>query len=189
MELPERMCIVTREVKDESELIRFARAPDGAVIPDPARKLPGRGVWVSLARSRVAEAVRRNLFPRAFDADIRADQALVDMTGHALKQAALGYLSLTKKAGALMAGSTKVAEALSKGGVRVLLHAREAAEDGRRRLDRLTGPGTEILTCFSGAEMDLALGRENVIHAAVTKGGLAEALLGAARRAELYEAR
>ena len=69
--LAERMCIVTREVRDEADLIRFVRAPDGAAVPDLARKLPGRGVWVSLDRGAVAEAARKNLFSKALEADTR----------------------------------------------------------------------------------------------------------------------
>ena len=56
------MCIVTRMVKDEAELIRFVRSPDGVVVPDLARKLPGRGVWVSLDRRLLDQAVARKLF-------------------------------------------------------------------------------------------------------------------------------
>jgi predicted RNA-binding protein YlxR (DUF448 family) len=187
-ELRERMCIVTREVMDEDRLIRFVRSPEGEAVPDPARKLPGRGVWVTLARSRVAEAAHKNLFARGFDANMRAEPGLAETTGQALRRAALGYLSLAKKAGQLVTGTAKVAGALRGGHVRILLHAREAAQDGRRKLDRLAGPGTEIVGSFATAEMDLALGRKNVIHAAVMTGGLAEKLLAAARRAEMYEA-
>src|SRR5439155_16522258 len=76
--LAERMCIVTREVKDEAELVRFVRGPDGAVVPDIDRKLPGRGVWVSLSRERVAEAVRRKAFSRGLG-ESRVDAYLPDL--------------------------------------------------------------------------------------------------------------
>jgi uncharacterized protein len=182
------MCIVTREVKDEADLIRFARAPTGEVVPDVGRKLPGRGVWVSLSRSRVAEAVRRKQFARGFDANVEVDDGLAEVTGQALRRQALGYLSLARKGGTLVSGATKVEKVLERGEARVLVHASEAAEHGREKLDRLAGPETAIVTCLTSAEMDLALGRENVIHAAIIKGGLAEKLLAAARRVERYEA-
>jgi hypothetical protein len=188
MELPERMCIVTREVKDDADLIRFARAPTGEVVPDVARKLPGRGVWVSLSRGKVAEAVRKKLFGRGFDANVAVEETLAETTGQALRRRALGYLSLARKGGGLVSGTAKVEKLLERGGARVLLHARESAAGGREKLDRLAGPETVVLTCFASAEMDLALGRENVIHAAIIKGGLAEKLLSAARRVERYEA-
>ena len=42
---PERSCVVTRTVKAPDDLIRFVAGPDGMLVPDLRRKLPGRGVW------------------------------------------------------------------------------------------------------------------------------------------------
>jgi predicted RNA-binding protein YlxR (DUF448 family) len=186
--LAERMCIVTREVKDEADLIRFVRGPDGAVVPDIDRRLPGRGVWVSLSRDCVAEAVKRKAFARGLG-ETKADPHLPDVVAGLLHKAALGYLSLAKKAGALVAGNAKVVEALASGRARLLLHAREAAPGGESKLAAMAGPDTATVRLFASDEMSLALGRPNVIHAAVTGGGIAEKLLSAARRAEAYETR
>ena len=183
--LAERMCIVTREVKDEAELIRFVRAPDGMVVPDTERKLPGRGVWVSASRGLVAEAVRRKAFARGLG-ESKLDPHLADGVASLLRKAALGYLSLAKKAGALVTGNAKVMELLAAGKARLLLHAREAAPDGERKLQAMAGPGTAVVRLFTSDEMSLALGRPNVIHAAAIGGGIAERLLSAARRAEAY---
>jgi predicted RNA-binding protein YlxR (DUF448 family) len=186
--LAERMCIVTREVKDEAELVRFVRGPDGDVVPDIDRKLPGRGVWVSLSRERVAEAVRRKAFSRGLG-ETKVDPHLADVVASLLRKAALSYLSLAKKAGALVAGSVKVEGLLASGKVRLLLHAQDAARGGQRKLEAMAGPDTATVRLFAVDEMSLALGRPNVIHAAVTAGGIAEKLLTAARRAEAYETR
>ena len=43
----ERTCVVTRAVKPGAEMIRFVAGPDGTIVPDLERKLPGRGVWVT----------------------------------------------------------------------------------------------------------------------------------------------
>jgi predicted RNA-binding protein YlxR (DUF448 family) len=183
--LAERMCIVSREVKDEAELIRFVRGPDGAVVPDIDRKLPGRGVWVTASRGHVAEAVKRKAFGRGLG-ETRIDPHLPDSVAGLLHKAALGYLSLAKKAGALVTGNAKVTGLLAAGKARLLLHAREAAPDGERKLQAMAGPDIAVLRLFTSDEMSLALGRPNVIHAAVTGGGIAEKLLSAARRAEAY---
>lgn len=187
-DLGERTCIVTRVAMDEDNLIRFARSPDGAAVPDLQRKLPGRGVWVSLARSKVAEAGRKRLFSRGFKEDTRSDEGLADLTGELLRKSALGYLSLAKKAGLAVAGFAKTEEALKAGGVRLLLQASDGSDDGIGKLARLADRTVETINVFSSAEMDLALGRANVVHVAITKGGLAEKLLGAARRLQIYEA-
>jgi len=188
-DLATRMCIVTRECLDESALIRFVRGPSGDAVPDLARKLPGRGVWVSLNRERVAEAVAKRAFSRGFAAETKASSDLPDLVAKLLRKAALSYLSLAKKAGEAVTGFMKVEDMLSQGKARILVHAVEAAADGRRKLDKLAGPELEKTTLFHLDELDLAFGRSNVIHAAVAKGGLAQKLLTALRRIEIYEAR
>jgi uncharacterized protein len=179
------MCIVTREVRDEHELIRFVRGPDGTVVPDIDRKLPGRGVWVGASRALVEQAVKRRAFNRGLG-ETRADPHLPDQVGELLRRAALGYVSLAKKAGILVAGAAKVEDRLSSGKVRVLIHAREASGGGRSKLDAMAGPNTATVRLFTSDELSLALGRPNVIHAAVIGGGIAEKLLSAASRAEAY---
>jgi len=187
-ELVERMCIVTRECLDESALLRFVRGPSGEAVPDLSRKLPGRGVWVSLNRARLAEAVAKRLFSRGFAAETKASPDLPDLVAGLLRKAALSYLSLAKKAGEAVTGFMKVEEMLGHGKARILVHAVEAATDGRRKLDKLVGPEVEKTGLFHLDELDLAFGRSNVIHAAVARGGLAEKLLTALRRIEIYEA-
>lgn len=184
----ERMCIVTREVRDEAQLIRFVRGPEGVVVPDINRKLPGRGVWVSLSRSKVAEAVKRKAFSRGLGETSAAGLELPDQVGGLLRKAAVSYISLAKKAGEAVAGNAKVEEMVAAGRARLVIHAQEAAQNGRQKIDRLSGPGVETVGFFTSNELDLAFGRANVIHAAVAKGGLAEKLLEATRRAEAYEA-
>ena len=184
----ERMCIVTREVMDEAQLIRFVRGPDDAVVPDINRKLPGRGVWVGLSKKRVAEAVKRHAFRRGLGETSLAGLDLPDQVGGLLRKAAVSYISLAKKAGEAVTGTAKVGEMVATGRARIVIHAREAAQNGRQKIDNLSGPGVETLGFFTSNELDLAFGRANVIHAAVAKGGLAEKLLQATRRAEAYEA-
>ena len=186
--LTERMCIVTRLVGEEQALIRFVRGPDGTAVPDLARKLPGRGVWVSLDRAVLAEAVKKKLFSKGFAAQTLADQGLPDLVGRLLRQQALSYISLAKKAGDAVTGFMKVEEILGKGRAKILIHAREAQPDGCRKLDKMVGPEVDKITLFTLDELDLAFGRSNVVHAAVARGGLAEKLRFAVRRIEMYEA-
>lgn len=185
--MADRMCIVTREVKDEAELIRFARSPDGVAVPDLARKLPGRGVWVSLDRKILAEAVRKKLFSRGFAAETTMPPDLPDMVSQLLRQQALSLLSLAKKAGEAVTGFTKVEEMLGRGRAKLLFHGTDAALDGCRKLDKLAAPDVDRIVLFERRELDLAFGRPNVVHAAVAKGGLAEKLSAALRRIEMFE--
>lgn len=183
----DRSCIVTRKAGTEDELLRFVLSPDGEVVPDLNRKLPGRGCWVSLDRKTLGEAVKTKAFNRGFKGESRIPQDLPERVGILLRQQALAHLSLARKAGEAVSGFTKVEDALKKGPVRVLLHAAEAAEDGNRKLDKLKSPSTLSCNIFQSHEMDLAFARENVIHAAIAAGGLAERLVYFIQRLARYE--
>jgi len=186
--LSERMCIVTREVMDEERLIRFVRSPEGEAVPDLRGSLPGRGVWVSLSRDKLAEAQRKKLFARGFHAETHAADTLPELVGGLLRKAALAYLPLARKAGQAVCGFMKVSELCGRGEARVLLHASEARDDGRRKLAGAAGPEVATVNLFAGSELDLAFSRSNVVHAALARGGLAEKFLAAVRRIETYEA-
>lgn len=183
----ERSCIVTRKPGTEDELLRFVLSPDGEVVPDLQRKLPGRGCWVSLDRKTLAEAVRTKSFNRGFREEAKAALDLPERVAILLRQQALAHLSLARKAGEAVSGFTKVEDALKKGPVRLLLHASEGSVDGNRKLDRLKGPSTLSCNIFLTHEMDLAFARENVIHAAIAAGGIAERLVYFIRRVAKYD--
>ncbi len=191
----ERQCAVTRACRPLEELIRFVAGPDGAVVPDLRQRLPGRGVWVTCARDVLEEAVAKNHFARAFKRRVGVDEDLADLVEDLLKRAALSRLSLANKAGAVIAGFAKVEQAVSGGQAVALLHAREAAGDGRGKLDgkflaggRGTAAKEKIIGCFNADELSLALGRSNVVHAAVIDDRAGRSLLQAVERLEAYRA-
>ena len=156
-------------------------------VPDLGRKLPGRGVWVSLERKVLAQAIAKKLFSRGFHAETTIPPDLDDMVGKLLRQQALSLLSLAKKAGEAVSGFMKVEEMLGRGRAKMLFHGTDAAPDGCRKLDKYMAPGVERIVLFEIRELDLAFGRLNVVHAAVAKGGLAEKLSVAVRRIEMFE--
>jgi uncharacterized protein len=174
-----RMCAVSREVRPVDELIRFVLSPQGEVVPDLKRKLPGRGLWITASRARVAEAVRRNQFSRGFKRDVRAAQTLASDTEKLLVQSAIEALAMAAKAAQVVSGFAKVEEALGGGQAKALIHASDGAADGIRKLDAIVRQRGRnhgeslifpIVTELTSAELDLALGRANVIHAALLAG-------------------
>lgn len=172
-----RTCIATRAVRAPDEMIRFVRAPDGQVVPDLRRKLPGRGVWVTAERPAVEQAVRRKAFGRAFKAEVRVDAGMPDLVGGLLAEHALQALGMANKAGRLVAGFAKVESALRNGEAGALLHASDAAADGKRKLAQLAHGRPAVVELFSGEQLSLALGRPNVIHAALLSGPVSTAFL------------
>jgi uncharacterized protein len=174
-----RMCAVSREQRPVDELIRFVLSPEGAVVPDLKRKLPGRGLWITASRARVAEAVRRNQFSRGFKRDVRAAQTLASDTENLLVRSAIEALAMAAKAGQVVAGFSKAEEALTGGQAQALIHASDGAADGIRKLDAIVrqragnhgeSPDFPVVTALTSAQLDLALGRANVIHAALLAG-------------------
>jgi uncharacterized protein len=181
-----RMCAVTRQVRPIGELIRFVVAPTGEVIPDLKRKLPGRGLWVSASRKAVAEAIRRHHFGRGFRRDVRVAPRLADDTEALLVRSAVEALAMAAKAGQVISGFSKVEEALSHRLATALMHASDGAVDGIRKLDAIARQNAGIcdesdqipvVTALTSEQLDLALGRSNVIHAALLAGPASKTFL------------
>ena len=185
-----RMCAVTRAVRPIDELIRFVVSPQGEVIPDLKRKLPGRGLWVSASAQAVAEAVRRNQFSKGFKRDVRAAPNLAADTEKLLVRGAIEALAMAAKAGQVISGFGKVEDALrqrnAQAQIGALIHASDGAADGIRKLDAVVrqnagnnGESREfpVVTVLTSEQLDLALGRSNVIHAALLAGPASKTFL------------
>jgi predicted RNA-binding protein YlxR (DUF448 family) len=185
-----RMCAVTRQVRPIDELIRFVVSPQGEVIPDLKRKLPGRGLWVSASRQTVAEAGRRNQFSKGFKRDVHVAPTLAADTESLLVRGVIEALAMAAKAGQVVSGFSKVEGALEQGqaqnSVKALIHASDGAADGIRKLDAVVrqnaGNGDEsrefpVVRALTSEQLDLALGRSNVIHAALLAGPASKTFL------------
>lgn len=184
----ERRCALTRSVLPTERLIRFVADPSGAIVPDLRRRLPGRGVWIEARRAAVAEAVRKKVFSRSMKKPVAAPDELAETVADLIRQRALAALSIAKKAGALVVGFQSTADAIASGRTRVLVHASDAAADGRAKLGR-KGRGIvgSAVTRFTTQELSLALGRPNVVHAAGLVGPATEAFLAQVRLLERYD--
>jgi predicted RNA-binding protein YlxR (DUF448 family) len=190
---PLRLCAVSRVQKPPEELIRFVAGPDRAIVPDLARRLPGRGVWVDATREAVAEAVRRKVFAKSLKQNVSVPSNLPDLVERLLQKRLAEAVSIANKAGLLVAGFAKVGELIEGGRAVALIHAADAAADGASKLDRkfkalggLEGALATIILELTGAELSLALGRPNVIHAAAAEGGASRRLIEEARRLGRY---
>ena len=190
---PERTCIVTREAKAPAELIRFVLGPDQQVYPDLKHKLPGRGVWITARSDLVEEAVRRRLFSRAFKTEAKASGTLPGDIERLLRDDLRQGLALANKAGTVITGFHKVESAITDKPLVALIHAAEAAEDGRRKLaNQLRKRLGDAISSFpvvqelSNDELDLALGRSHVIHAALVAGAGSDGFLNRWHRYRTY---
>jgi predicted RNA-binding protein YlxR (DUF448 family) len=190
----QRLCIATREVRPVGELIRFVAGPDGALVPDLKCRLPGRGAWISARRQFVEGAVRRRAFARALKAEVRVSADLPDELERLLEQSALNALSIAHKARLVILGFANTEAAVAASPLVALVRARDAGEESGRRLaaalrrradDAARG---KIVEAFTSAQLDLALGRLNVVHAALLAGRASETFLARWRFLESFRA-
>ena len=187
----ERLCVVTRQVRPVSDLIRFVVGPDGEAVPDVKHKLPGRGVWLTATRDALNEAIRRSAFARAFKREVRLPADLVGRTERLLERSALDALAIAGKAGLVASGFAKAAAALEHQEVVAVLHAAEASADGIRKLDavwrrRGQAEAPIVIGFLTSAQLDLALNRPNVVHAALLAGPASGTFLARWRRLERF---
>lgn len=168
-----RRCAATGESKDPAVMVRFVAGPDGAFVPDIAAKLPGRGVWVSANRGALEKAAARGA--------ISGNLAPFDQIETLLAQRCLEHLGLARRAGQLVSGFEKVRAALAQGEAGVLINAGDGSARENGRLARIPGV-TRVVELFSREELSLALGRENVVHAALLHGPFARRMIVEAGR-------
>jgi uncharacterized protein len=175
--VPERTCILTRRKGTKDELIRLALGPDGAVAPDVRARAPGRGAWIGVARAELDQANAKGKLKSALQRAFKADSVTVpadlgERTAEALRQAVLDRLGMEARSGKLINGADRVEAAARSGKVHLLIHAADAGEDGRKRMDQgwRMGGGEAQGMIFPEPRtiLSMALGRENVVHVALT---------------------
>jgi predicted RNA-binding protein YlxR (DUF448 family) len=196
---PERSCVVTRAVKSPDDLIRFVVGPDGVLVPDLRRKLPGRGVWASLSAATVTDAIRRRAFERSLKTKVVVPPDLAAMIDRLMHKDALQALAMANKAGLVQAGFAKVEAMIASGQCAGVIEAQDGAEDGRRKIGQalrraevareeagLKARKLPVVAIFASEDLELALGRPHVIHAALAPGPAAEGFLSRWRRLVRY---
>lgn len=175
-----RSCIVSRLAMPSDQLMRFVLDPEGQVVPDLRHRLPGRGVWVTARKEMVAAAEKKRLFSKGFKCEVRVEAGLAGRVETLLEDAAVQALSFARKAGEIVTGFAKVEAAIGRDSVVGIVQAKEAADDGRAKIGaalrrRFGRTNTvPVIRIFRSEQLDLALGRSNVIHAALLAGRASE---------------
>lgn len=189
----ERLCLATREVKPIEGMIRLVGAPNGRIVADLERKLPGRGAWITATCSALEKALAEKALARAFKGKFLPTPDLPGEVENLLEKSALASLSMANKAGMVISGFSKIEKALAEEDVFLLLHASDASLDGIRKLHQAAGraeiaglPHPETLSPFRGEQLDLALGRSNVVHAALLTHPVSTAFLSRCLRLDRW---
>jgi len=186
---PERKCILSGDTAPRDALIRLAISPDGLVLPDVLARAPGRGAWIGVSRGDLEKAQAKGklkgALARAFKgATLTIPDDLPERIEAALLRAFADRLGLEKRSGRLLTGSDRIAENARGGNVAWLAHAADAGDDGSRKLDQAWRVGEEaegtglagVRLPLDRAALSVALGRDNVVHLALTDSAAAERL-------------
>lgn len=177
---PERKCLATGETQPKAGLIRFVMGPDAQVFPDVMGKLPGRGVYVTSTREALETAVKKKLFARGFKAQVAVPDGLVDEVESQVLKRVVNLISLARKSGDAVAGYEKVKDWLIKEEARVLIQAKDGSGRGKSKLS--TPHRGKYIGWMTADELGQAFGRETVIHAALSSGGLSQRVVEEAQR-------
>ena len=148
---------------------------------DVRAKAPGRGAWIGVARAELEEAIAkkrlRGALARAFKGtELVIPDDLPARIAAALERNALDRLGLESRSGMLLTGSEKIETAARSGQLHALYHAADAGTDGNRKLDQAWRVGSDregsdvrgLVLPLPRTILSLALGRENVVHIALT---------------------
>lgn len=168
-----RKCIVCGEVKEKEQLLRFTLTPDNRIIPDFKKKLPGKGIYVSVSQTALQKAIDKNLFAKAVKKNVKVNAELTQTVENILRKKGLESICLAKKAGVLITGFEKVSEQIKRGKIAFLLEAADAGADGHQKITNLAA-GLEIFTIYDVEELDKALDKVNTVHAALLKSDMAK---------------
>ena len=163
---PQRTCLATGEQAAPERMIRFVVGPDGEVVPDLARRLPGRGMWVRAERAAVERAMAKNLFARAARASVRPPADLAERVERLLLERALADLGRARRAGRAVAGFVKVEQMVGRQRAGLLVIAEEADGDG---LAKLRASGLPIARLGDAAALGGIFGRDQTVYAAVAR--------------------
>ncbi len=181
-----RTCAQTRESLQQNELIRFVADESGNIFPDISARAPGRGVWVKAQAQVLEAAIKNNAFSRSLKRVAKPNSQLIDETIKALKSKILGLIGLSRRAGVLITGFDKVEDAIKKAPPAFIIEAFDGSADGRGKIIGLSKKWKDvpIIGIFSTAELEAAIGRENIIHAILVKGQFSQNFAMELRRLE-----
>ena len=178
---PLRRCIESGETVSTDDLIRFVVGPSDELVPDLEGGLPGRGLWVRSSSSALTRAISRDLFSKASRRRVHVADDLIVQVERLLVQRCQSRLGLARRAGVMTIGFEKVRSVIRSGLAAILVSAADAGEDGRAKLIGL-GPALTHVQILSREELSLAVGRENVVHAALARSRLATQFVSDTKR-------
>ena len=178
---PQRTCLGCRQVLDQDRLVRYVRAPDGAVLVDYRDKLPGRGAYTCLKAACIAQAVARRQFDRAFRTPCQpaSPELLRSQLAEELRERLVALLGMARKSSQIVSGGNAVLDALDRPDRLAVVIMADDVSNGIAEKIAGKARGREVpsLSFSSKAALGQLLGRGERSVTALMKGRLAETFL------------
>ena len=178
---PQRTCLGCRQPHDQDRLVRYVRAPDGAVLVDYRNKLPGRGAYTCLHVECIGQAVARRQFDRAFRAACQPPSAegLRGKLADELHDRLVALLGMARKSSQIVSGGNAVLDALDRPGkLAVVIMADDVSEGVAEKIvGKARGREVPCLSFSSKVALGQLLGRGERSVTALVKGRLAATFL------------
>ncbi len=177
---PQRTCLGCRQVKDQGQLIRFVRSPDGQILADLRSKLPGRGAYLCWSRDCIEVAAQKKQFDRTFKSHclpITAEQMTADISNELLVHLG-GLLGMARKSAQSVAGTNAVLATLGKSPLKIIVISTDiSAKIGAKIKSKADRVGVETVSLFEKNELGRILGRAVRSVVGLPVGQLAEAFI------------
>ncbi|MDG2321134.1 MAG: RNA-binding protein [Rhodospirillaceae bacterium] len=170
-----RCCLVSGERLPKTDLLRFVINPANQVVFDATERLPGRGLWLKAERDMIDAAASKRLFSKATRHSVEVPEGLTNLVAAGLKRRCLDRLGLARRAGLVVMGFEQVRAHIKSGQAALLLEASDGSADGRRKITEIA-PGVPVVDGFTGFELGQALGRDHLVHVALSADKLTNVL-------------
>ena len=181
----QRKCIATGQILPKDDLLRFVKTPDSRLVPDFNKKIPGRGLYVSISKKALKTALDKNLFIKSIRLHLKIEDNFLDMVETLLYKRGLESINLARKAGALVTGFEKVKEKLLKNKVAFLIEAKNASQDGLQKINAIA-KNLEIIDVYNIEDLDAALDKVNTVHIAILKSDIANMVYKNVKRYQTF---
>jgi len=176
---PQRSCLGCRDIKAKDDLLRFVLDPEGNVVPDVAKKLPGRGAYTCFSRSCLEMAIKKRQFGRSFKgmAKTASAEEMLSLVTALQTERISATIAMANKAGRVVSGSDTVMDALRKGNVSLLILAEDISNESAAKFLAIAGKtGVESFRFSLKEQLGSPLGKDIRSVVAVAPGPFADNL-------------
>tara|TARA_Y100001960_G_scaffold328044_1_gene415851 strand:- start:935 stop:1456 length:522 start_codon:yes stop_codon:yes gene_type:complete len=156
-------------------MVRFVMDAENRPVPDLNERLPGRGLWLTADYRLINKASVKNLFAKKTRKHVHIDYDIPELLVKLMVRRCIHNLGLAKRAGHVLIGFDELKRALAQYKEGYVFSARDGGFSNRKKLF-LLAKNIPILDSLTATEIGTAFGRNRVVHAFISSGGIGDSL-------------